>query len=110
MALCVKLEPPSTYLEATLIGLVLTVLCVLRDVIPAFNMFALILKRAKVAGSPIGSPDEIREMLDLYQKKKTKGWIQTRKFEDTNKAVVDMDNGKARYRYVLVNEKQGGKL
>ena len=81
-----------------------------RDVIPSFNAFQLILRRARVAGSPIGSPAEIREMLDVYQKKKVKGWIQTRKFDDTNKTVVDMDKGQARYRFVLVNEKHGGKL
>ena len=81
-----------------------------RDVIPAFNAFSLILRRGRVAGSPIGSPAEIREMLDLYAKEKVKGWIQTRKMTDTNATLVDMQDGKARYRYVLVNEKHGGKV
>ena len=63
-----------------------------------------------MAGSPIGSPDEIREMLDVYAKEKVKGWIQTRKMAEANAAVVEMDKGKARYRFVLVNEKHGGKM
>ena len=82
----------------------------LRDSIPSFNAFTLILRRVKIAGSPIGSPDEIRDMLDLYAKAKMKGWIQTQSMTDANKAVLDMGAGKARYRYVLVNEKHGGKL
>ena len=49
-------------------------------------------------------------MLDVYAKEKVKGWINTRPMEKTNEAVIDMDAGKARYRFVLVNEKQGGKL
>ena len=81
-----------------------------RDSIPAFNAFVLIPRRARIAGSPIGSPDEIREMLALYAKEKVKGWIQPRSMKDANAVVTDMDAGKARYRYVLVNEKQGGKL
>ena len=57
-----------------------------------------------------GTPPEIREMLDLVVKSGLQAFIQTRPLEDANKVVVDMDAGKARYRYVLVNEKQGGKL
>ncbi len=81
-----------------------------RDVIPAFSAFTLIFKRVRIAGSLIGSPAEIREMLDLVAKEKTKAWIQARPMEDGNQAVIDMDKGKARYRYVLVNQKHGGTL
>lgn len=69
--------------------------------IPAFS---LIFKGIKLGGSLIGSPDEIREMLELAAAKKIKPWIEERPMKEANQAILDMDAGKARYRYVLVNE------
>lgn len=66
--------------------------------------FSLIPKRAKIGGSLIGSPAEIREMLELAAEKKVRSWVQERPMKDANQAVLDMNDGKARYRYVLVNE------
>jgi alcohol dehydrogenase (NADP+) len=75
------------------------------DKIPPFHAFSLVGKGCKLGGSSIGSPAEIREMLDLAAKKGVKTWIQKRPMDDVNKAIVDMEKGDARYRYVLVNEK-----
>ncbi|KAJ5150848.1 NADP-dependent alcohol dehydrogenase 7 [Penicillium canariense] len=69
--------------------------------IPAF---ALIAKSIKLTGSPMGSPEEIREMLELAAAKKIKPWIEERPMKEANRAIQDMDAGKARFRYVLVNE------
>lgn len=69
--------------------------------IPAF---ALIVKGIKLGGSLIGSPDEIREMLDLAATKGVKPWIEERPMKEANQAILDMDKGNARFRYVLVNE------
>lgn len=44
-------------------------------------------------------------MLDLAVEKKVKPWVQKRPLKDANQAIVDMEAGHARYRYVLVNEK-----
>lgn len=74
------------------------------DQLPGINCFALIGKGIKFGGSMIGAPHEIREMLDLSVKKGVKPWIQERPLKDANQAIVDMTDGKARYRYVLVNE------
>lgn len=74
------------------------------DSLPGFNVFTLIMKSAKIGGSIIGSPAEIEEMLALASSHKVKPWIQERPMKDANAATVDMDEGKARYRYVLVNE------
>lgn len=74
------------------------------DKMPAFNAFALIAKGCTIGGSAIGSPKEIEEMLDVTVNKGVKPWIQTRPLKEANKAVVDMNKGNARYRYVLVNE------
>lgn len=79
------------------------------DILPGFNCFALIAKGAKIGGSAIGSPEEIRHMLDLFAKNGVKTWNNNMPMKDANKAIVDMDKGKARYRIVLVNEKHAGK-
>ncbi|KAI1084486.1 NADP-dependent alcohol dehydrogenase C [Whalleya microplaca] len=75
--------------------------------LPAINAFILIGNGIKVGGSLIGPPWEINEMLQLAADKKIKPWVQERPLKDANQAVVDMDNGKARYRYVLVNDNFG---
>jgi alcohol dehydrogenase (NADP+) len=75
------------------------------EALPGFNIFALIAKGAKIGGSAIGSPQEIRDMLEFAAKNKVHPWIKERPMTDANKAVVDMEDGHARYRYVLVNEK-----
>ncbi|KAF2010475.1 putative zinc-binding alcohol dehydrogenase [Aaosphaeria arxii CBS 175.79] len=64
----------------------------------------LILRRVTMGGSAIGSPAEIVEMLQLAADKKVTPLVEERPMKDANQAMVDMDNGKARYRYVLVNE------
>ena len=46
-------------------------------------------------------------MLNLAAEKKIKPWVQERPLKDANQAIVDMADGKARYRYVLVNENYG---
>jgi alcohol dehydrogenase (NADP+) len=79
------------------------------DELPGFSAFALIAKGASIKGSIIGPPSEIKEMLALVAEKKLKPWIQERSMKEANKAVVDMEGGKARYRYVLVNEKHAEK-
>lgn len=65
---------------------------------------ALIMKGVKLGGSLIGSPSEIREMLQVAADKKVKSWIQEVPMKEANRAILDMDAGKARYRYVLVND------
>ena len=75
--------------------------------LPPVNAFALIKKGIKIGGSLIGAPGEIEEMLKVAVEKKVKPWVQKRPLKDANQAILDMDAGKARYRYVLVNENFG---
>lgn len=42
-------------------------------------------------------------MLKLAVDKKVKPWVEQRPMKEANQAIVDMKDGKARYRYVLVN-------
>ncbi|GAA5872442.1 hypothetical protein JCM3774_004522 [Rhodotorula dairenensis] len=77
---------------------------------PALPAFPFIMNNVHLGGSAIGSPKLINEMLELASKQNIKPWVTKRPLEDANQAVVDMHNSKARYRYVLVNQKNGGKL
>jgi alcohol dehydrogenase (NADP+) len=73
------------------------------DPIPAFMAFALIGKGVKIGGSMIGSPDQIRHMLDLAAEKGVHSWTNPRPMSEANKAVVDFEKNPPRYRFVLVN-------
>lgn len=75
------------------------------DKFPGFSAFPMIMKGIKMGGSSIGSPAEIREMLDFAVEKKIKSWIEVRDLKEANQAVIDMEAGKARFRYVLRNGK-----
>jgi alcohol dehydrogenase (NADP+) len=44
-------------------------------------------------------------VLQFAAKHKIHPFIQERPLKEVNQAVIDMDKGNARYRYVLVNEK-----
>ena len=72
--------------------------------LPNVNAFTLIINGIKIGGSAIGSPEEINEMLQLAADKQIHPWIEKRPMKDANAAIVDMEAGKARYRYVLCND------
>ncbi|KAJ5614457.1 hypothetical protein N7528_008111 [Penicillium herquei] len=63
-----------------------------------------LMRRLNLTSSLVGSPNEIREMFELVVEKNIQPWIQEIPMKDANKAIVDMEEGKARYRYVLCNE------
>jgi D-arabinose 1-dehydrogenase-like Zn-dependent alcohol dehydrogenase len=63
-----------------------------------------------LGASFIASPSDLAEMLQFAGDKGIKPWIQKYPMDKVNQAVVDMHAGKARYRYVLVNEHNGAKL
>lgn len=76
------------------------------DKLPALSVFPLLMKGAKIGGSAIGSPQQIEDMLTMAAEKSIRPWIQQRPMQEANTAIVEMNDGKARYRYVLVNESQ----
>ncbi|KAK9451979.1 chaperonin 10-like protein [Limtongia smithiae] len=71
--------------------------------LPSISAFTLFKNGAKIGGSSIGSPAEIEDMLAFALEKNIKPIIEVRPMKDANQAVIDMDAGKARYRYVLAN-------
>ncbi|KAH6606898.1 zinc-binding dehydrogenase [Trichoderma cornu-damae] len=60
--------------------------------------------RRSLTGSFMGSPREIHEMLQLAADKGIKPWVEKLPMSEANRAILDMELGKAKYRYVLVNE------
>lgn len=78
--------------------------------LPNIHPAIYILNNVHIGGSAIGSPETINEMLQLAKSKSIQGWIKKFDMNDVNKAVPSMHAGEARYRYVLVNQQNGGKL
>ncbi|KAE8336730.1 hypothetical protein BDV24DRAFT_154987 [Aspergillus arachidicola] len=75
------------------------------DKLPVLYAFDFIPRGKSLSGSIIGSPKEIEEMLQLAVEKNVQPWVVERPLSDANQAFIDMENGLARYRYTLVNEK-----
>jgi D-arabinose 1-dehydrogenase-like Zn-dependent alcohol dehydrogenase len=71
--------------------------------LPPVRAFTLIDNSIKIGGSAIGAPWEIEEMLQFAVDKKIKPWIEKRPMKDANQAIIDLQAGKPRYRFVLVN-------
>ncbi|KAI0521381.1 zinc-binding dehydrogenase [Xylaria bambusicola] len=74
---------------------------------PKIDVFTLLCNGIKISGSSTGAPWEIKEMLQLAADKNIKPWIEERPMKEANQTVIDLEEGKPRYRYVLVNEKPG---
>jgi D-arabinose 1-dehydrogenase-like Zn-dependent alcohol dehydrogenase len=96
--------PISEYLSLLKVGGTLIQVGIPEDGPVALPVGSLVWTGVNLGGSLIGSPSEIREMFELAARKQVKPWIEERPMKDANKAIVDMEEGKARYRYVLVNE------
>lgn len=62
-------------------------------------------------GSAAGSPTKaIPDMLEFAAKHNIKPWIKKWPMAELNKVMPDFVKNGARYRHVLVNDHQGGKL
>lgn len=70
----------------------------------------LIMGQKGVVGSALGAPQDIRALLDLVAEKGVRPWVQKWNFDDINEAIEEFNKGTPRYRFVLVNTDNGGKL
>lgn len=77
-----------------------------KDPIPPFHASSLLRKDLKLGGSLIGSRSMAEDMLQLAAQADISAWVDTRPMSEANKAVLDMANGNARYRYVLTNSSE----
>ncbi|KAI8142405.1 chaperonin 10-like protein [Fennellomyces sp. T-0311] len=67
------------------------------------SAFSFIQHQISFSGSLIGSPKDIRDMLEFAAKTGVKPWIQKYPMTQVADAVQAMRDGKARYRFVLEN-------
>jgi alcohol dehydrogenase (NADP+) len=102
--------PIDGYMRMLKVGGTLVFVGVPEEALPPLQLTPLIMNNIFLGGSAIGSPAAISEMLELAATQKVKGWVETRPLKEANQAVIDMENGKARYRYCLVNEKNLAEL
>ncbi|KAI9291805.1 GroES-like protein [Neoconidiobolus thromboides FSU 785] len=65
--------------------------------------FTLVKKNIGFSGSLIGSPNEIRQMLDFAAKHKVYPWIENYPMDKCNEGIQLVRDGKVRYRVVLNN-------
>jgi uncharacterized zinc-type alcohol dehydrogenase-like protein len=65
--------------------------------------FSLISGQKAIAGSPTGSPRDLREMLDVAARHKIKAITERFAMKDANKAVDKVKKNQVRYRAVLAN-------
>jgi len=68
---------------------------------PALPTFPLILSRYSISGSAIGSPDEIKKMLQLASEKNVLAKTQLFSIKDVNEAIKQFKEGKPHFRFVL---------
>lgn len=74
------------------------------DDLPPVNAFTLLNNGSKIGGSHIGSKEEAIAMLKLAAEKGIKPWVEELPMKDATKAIQGVQNGKARYRYVLTQD------
>jgi alcohol dehydrogenase (NADP+) len=63
-----------------------------------------------IAGSNIGSSQDIKDMFQFAKEHKVEPWINKWDMLDINKAMPAFQRGEAKYRFVLVNKDNGGQL
>lgn len=74
------------------------------DPLPALEIFGLVERKISIHFNDIGSVKETEELLEFVTRENIQPLIETRKMDDVNKVLKEMEAGSARYRYVLVNE------
>lgn len=63
--------------------------------------FPLIAAQRQVSGSPVGSPENLRKMLEFSARHQIKPIVETFRFDQVNEAMEHLRNGKPHYRIIL---------
>ncbi|WP_299009609.1 NAD(P)-dependent alcohol dehydrogenase [uncultured Shewanella sp.] len=70
----------------------------------SFTLPQLIPWQRMISGSPVGSPNNIRKMLDFAQQHQIEAKVEYYPFSQINEAIRKLRKGEARYRLVLTHE------
>ncbi|NJK35832.1 MAG: NAD(P)-dependent alcohol dehydrogenase [Oscillatoriales cyanobacterium SM2_2_1] len=65
------------------------------------HVFPLIAAQKSLSGSPLGSPEITKQMLDFAARHRIAPEVETFSFSAVNEALAHLESGKARYRIVL---------
>jgi uncharacterized zinc-type alcohol dehydrogenase-like protein len=65
------------------------------------GVFSILGGQKSVSGSPVGSPETIKTMLDFANQHNIKPMVEMYPMSQVNEAIVHLESGKARYRVVL---------
>lgn len=65
--------------------------------------FPIILGQKTISGSPVGSPETARKMIDFAARHHIEAITEVYDFKHVKEALAYLDSGKARYRIVLKN-------
>ncbi|KAI9492558.1 chaperonin 10-like protein [Zychaea mexicana] len=85
-------------LEANGVFIMTTAPAITLDRIPA----SIVLQRQiTIVGAAVGSPKQIREMLEFAAEKNVRPWIQKYPMDQIREAIQALKEGKAKYRFVL---------
>lgn len=71
---------------------------------PPLEILSLCERNISVHFSDVGSVDEVEKMLQFAAKEKIRPWVETRRMSDVNQVLRELEAGKAKFRYVLVND------
>ncbi|KAI9642953.1 hypothetical protein NHQ30_008687 [Ciborinia camelliae] len=74
------------------------------DPMPALEIFGLVERKISIHFNDIGSVKETEGLLEFVVRERIQPLIETRKMNDVNNVLREMEAGNARYRYVLVND------
>ncbi|CAE6467344.1 unnamed protein product [Rhizoctonia solani] len=72
--------------------------------LPQIGPFDIVSNGSRLAGSLIGSKKEAIQMLELAAEKGVEPWIELMPMSKVKEAVEGMKEGKAKYRYILVQD------
>lgn len=72
--------------------------------LPALKSMGLCQRKISIHFSDIGSVDDVEKMLDFAAEENIRPWVETRGMNDINQVLHELEDGKAKYRYVLVND------
>lgn len=95
--------PLQEYFDLLALNGTLVLVGIPEEPIP-LSAWALVPQRRRLVGSLIGSPKEIEELFQLAAEKQIEPWVEMRPMTEANQAILDMEAGKPRFRYVLTNE------
>ncbi len=72
--------------------------------LPPLEVFGLIEHKLSLHFNDIGTVDQVEKLLQFAVEQDIQPWVEQRKMRDLNQVLGEMEAGKARYRFVMVND------